>query len=118
MKKINSTLILLLFFVQLTASFLHFDCNMACCQNKVISCCLNETIQKECPTMGGNCKTIVFLPLLSSSVNKVKFENDLSIIEIVSVNSMDEAVFLNVVDSIDIHCLSKPPPAFKFPLLI
>jgi|TARA_Y100000294_G_scaffold171171_1_gene184267 hypothetical protein len=68
--------------------------------------------------MGGNCKTIVFLPLLSSSVNKVKFENDLSIIEIVSVNSMDEAVFLNVVDSIDIHCLSKPPPAFKFPLLI
>ncbi len=91
---------------------------MACCQKKVISCCLNETIQKECPRMGGNCKTIVFLPIISVSTERPEYENKLSINELITINTLTDTVFSHVLNAISTQLSSKPPLAFNFPLLI
>ena len=91
---------------------------MACCQKKVISCCLNETIQKECPTMGENCNTVVFIPIISVSAEKAEYENILSINDLITINTLNDIVFFRVLDTVSSQLFSKPPSAFNFPLLI
>jgi len=118
MKKKFSIFILLLFSAQLSASFLHFDCNMACCQDKIISCCLTEPTEKECPTMSGNCNTVVFLPIISVSTERAEYENKLSINKLIPISKLNETVFPGVLNTINTQLSSKPPAAFNLPLLI
>jgi hypothetical protein len=117
-KKITALLILFLFAGQLTASFLHFDCNMACCQKSVDSCCTIEVVEKECSVMGKNCAMVVFLPIISGPSAHAENDNELSKIELTFINLIAEITNSNIVDYFEIHPLAEPPPAFNLPLLI
>ena len=117
-KKITALLILFLFAGQLTASFLHFDCNMACCQKSVDSCCTIEVVEKECSVMGKNCAMVVFLPIVSGPSAHAEIDNELSKIELTFINLITEITNSNIVDYFEIHPLAEPPPAFNLPLLI
>ena len=117
-KKITALLILFLFAGQLTASFLHFDCNMACCQTSVDSCCTIEVVEKECSVMGKNCAMVVFLPIVSGPSAHTEIDNKLSKIELTFINLITEITNFNIVDYFEIHPLAEPPPAFNLPLLI
>ena len=117
-KKITALLILFLFAGQLTASFLHFDCNMACCQTSVDSCCTIEVVEKECSVMGKNCAMVVFLPIISGPSAHAENDNELSKIELTFINLIAEITNSNIVDYFEIHPLAEPPPAFNLPLLI
>ncbi len=109
-KKITALLILFLFAGQLTASFLHFDCNMACCQTSVDSCCTIEVVE--------NCATVVFLPIVFGPSAHTEKDNELSKIELTFINLIAEITNSNIVDYFEIHPLAEPPPAFNLPLLI
>ncbi|MDP6685017.1 MAG: hypothetical protein QGH24_03640 [Candidatus Marinimicrobia bacterium] len=119
MKKSISILILVMFASQLSASFLHFDCRMACCQEKIISCCLTDLSKKECPAynLEGQCNTTVFLPIISVSIHKPEFENKLSINEPIPFHRLNKTVFSDLVHHVDSLPFSKPPTAFNIPLL-
>ena len=117
-KKITALLILFLFAGQLTASFLHFDCNMACCQKSVDSCCTIEVVEKECSVMGKNCVVVVLVPIVSGPSTHAEIDNELSKIELTFINLIAEITNSNIVDYFEIHPLAEPPPAFNLPLLI
>jgi len=117
-KKITALLILFLFAGQLTASFLHFDCSMDCCQKSVDSCCTIEVVEKECSVMGKNCATVVFLPIVFGPSAHTEIDNELSKIELTFINLIADITNSNIVDYFEIHPLAEPPPAFNLPLLI
>jgi len=117
-KRITALFLLTLFIGQLSASFLHFDCNMECCQEDIVSCCSIEVVEKECSVMGNNCATVVFLPIISGPSVQTCIDNELSIIEISFIDLETEITQTNIVDYFKIHPLAEPPPAFNLPLLI
>ncbi|SVB22681.1 uncharacterized protein METZ01_LOCUS175535 [marine metagenome] len=91
---------------------------MVCCQDKIVSCCLTETTEEECPTMSGNCNTFLLLPIISVSTKRPEYENKLSINELITVNTLTGTVFSHVFNAISTQLSLKPPPEFNFPLLI
>jgi hypothetical protein len=117
-KRITAFLLLILFTGQLTASFVHFDCNMVCCQEDIVSCCTNEVVEKECSVLGSNCTIVVFLPIVSGPSVQTYIDNELSIIEISFIDIDFEITQMNIVDYFKIHPLAEPPPVFNVPLLI
>jgi hypothetical protein len=117
-KKITALWVLFLFAGQLTASFLHFDCDMFCCQESVDSCCAIEPVVKECPTIGESCKTVVFLPIVSGPTVKFEINNELFQMGQIPTGRILETVKVLIVDYYLIHPLAEPPPAFDLPLLI
>ena len=117
-KRITAFLLLILFTGQLTASFVHFDCNMDCCQEKIVSCCSTDAVEKECSILGNNCSTVVFLPIVSGPFVQTYIDNELSIIEISFIDLETEITQTKLVDYFKIHPLAEPPPAFNAPLLI
>ncbi len=68
--------------------------------------------------MGGNCKTVVFLPIISVSTKKIEYENKLSINDLITINTLIDKVFFRVLDTVSSQLFSKRPSAFNFPLLI
>jgi len=116
-KKITVLLILFLFAGQLTASLLHFDCNMACCQKLVDKCCTIEVVENECSVMGKNCATVVFLPIVFGPSAHTEMDNKLSKIELTFINLVTEITNSHIVDYFEFHPLAEPPPAFNLPLL-
>jgi hypothetical protein len=118
MKKNISKLLLLLFLTQISASFLYFDCSMTCCQKEIVSCCLSDTIQKDCPTLGGVCETVVFLPIVSFYPEKIDHKIKLSLNDFFKINTLIDIVFSRISDAVNYQLFSKPPPAFNSPLLI
>lgn len=116
-KRTTALFLLTLFAGQLTASFLHFDCNMDCCQEDVVSCCSIDPVDKECPTLGSNCDLVVFLPILSGPAAHVEIDGN------ITVNDLNVSAYVNhvahrIVDYYETHPLAEPPPAFNLPLLI
>ncbi|MDP6755407.1 MAG: hypothetical protein QF769_04750, partial [Candidatus Marinimicrobia bacterium] len=100
MKKPISIFILLIFSTQLSASFLHLDCNMKCCEESTISCCLSEESEKICPTIGveGNCSTVILIPIISVPIQKIEIEDKLSFTNFISINGLNKIVFSNTVN--------------------
>ena len=116
-KRITALFLLTLFTGQLTASFLHFDCNMVCCQEETVSCCSTEEVKKECPTLGPNCDLVVFLPILSGPAAKMELGKDLDVVDLYLCDTVD-FIEIIAVDYLETHPLAEPPPAFNLPLLI
>ncbi len=83
----------------------------------MVSCCLIEQVDKECPTLGSNCDLVVFLPILSGPVAHVEIDGN------ITVNDLKFSAYVNhvgyrIVDYYETHPLAEPPPAFNLPLLI
>ena len=116
-KRLISFFLMTFFTVQLSASFLNFDCNMLCCKEEVVSCCSTEEVKKECPTLGPNCYLVVFLPILSGPAAKMEIDKDLDVVDFHLCSTIG-FIEIIAVDYYEAYPLAEPPPAFNFPLLI